>query len=365
MRIAAARAMASVGDRASAPLLHEMLTSKEAVVRAEAVEAIAAVLGAESVGTASAVALGDGAAEPRVAAVRVLGRYPSADGLPRVERCLRDESWSLRVASAEAMAEHGIGDEPARAAAKALVEALAREDRRRVKLALGEALWGLTGIDFGPEPDRWKKWQAEALAGFRPPPRRPVRAQHGAAGSTSGGILDLPIDSEHVCFVLDASSSMNDAVRFGAETTKRAALLAAFGKVLQGLPKPSWINLIPFGTEPMPMKPRLFEATEGGRSAAVKYLGKVAFDGRTNIHDALMLALADDDADTVVLLTDGAPSAGRSTSRTGILDAIRDANRWRLARIHAVELGAANTGARWKGFMEEIARATGGVHLSR
>ena len=40
-------------------------------------------------------------------------------------------------------------------------------------------------------------------------------------------------------------------------------------------------------------------------------------------------------------------------------------NRYRLARIHTIEIGAANTGARWKGFLMDIADATGGRHLSR
>ena len=88
-------------------------------------------------------------------------------------------------------------------------------------------------------------------------------------------------------------------------------------------------------------------------------------DGRTNVFDSLMKALADPETDTVVLVTDGAPSVGTRTTRAGILEGLRETNRWRFARVHTVEVGAANTGARWRGFLREIAQATGGYHLQR
>ena len=66
-----------------------------------------------------------------------------------------------------------------------------------------------------------------------------------------------------------------------------------------------------------------------------------------------------------MLVTDGAPTEGRRRSRTDILAGIRELNRYRLARIHAIEIGAKNTSPRWRGFMKEIADATGGHHLER
>jgi hypothetical protein len=363
-RCVAARALAAIGDRTASPKLHELLTAREPFVRAAACDAIGELLGAQAAGTASALALGDAAAEPRIAAVRVLGRHPSADSVAHVARCLASPSWSLRVAAAEALAEHGISAEAAREAARELVVALDREDRRRVRQSMAEALWSLTGIDFGPDAPRWKRWWSEAGAAFEPPAKRPRRGDP-SKGATRGGLLDIPLDSEHVCFVLDQSGSMNDPVRFGVETTKRADLQAAFAGVVDRLPKPSWMNLIAFGTDVRPYRPRLFEATTAARAAVVKDLAKNPPEGRTNIHDALEAALADADADTIVLVTDGAPSAGKTTSRAGILLAIRELNRYRLARIHTVEIGAANTGARWKGFLAEISGATGGHHVSR
>jgi len=365
VRCVAARGLAACGDREAAPLLHELLLAKEAMVRAVACEAIGDLLGEAAVGTATTVVLGDSAPEPKIAAVGILGRHPAADSVVHLVRGLDDPSWSLRVATAKALREYGGGPEGARPAATALVAALRRESRRRVQIEMAEALWTLTGIDFGPDPPRWSAWHAEAGATFTPPQRRPARGAHAGAGATRGHLLDLPLDSEHVSFVLDASSSMGEPVRFGAKTTKRDELLSAFEAAVGKVPKPAWINLIPFSTEPRPFKPALFEATPGARAAAVKHLHKVPADGRTNVYDSLVLALADRETDTVVLVTDGAPSVGARTTRAGILEGLREINRWKFVRVHTVEVGGANTGARWRGFLREIAEATGGHHLQR
>lgn len=365
VRCVAARGLAASGDRESAPLLHELLLGRDPIVRAVACEAIGDLLGEGAVGTATTVVLGDSAAEPRIAAVGILGRHPVADSVGHVVRALDDPAWQLRVAASKALREFGLGPEPARAAAAALVAALRRESRRRVQIEMAEALWTLTGIDFGPDPARWSAWHGEAGTSFAPPARRPVRNVHAGAGATRGHLLDLPLESEHVSFVLDASSSMGDPIRFGAKATKRDELLSAFEAVVGKLPKPAWINLIPFSTEPRPYRPTLFEATPGARAAVVKHLDRIPADGRTNVYDSLVLALSDRETDTVVLVTDGAPSVGARTTRAGILEGLRELNRWRFVRVHTVEVGSANTGARWRGFLREIAEATGGNHLSR
>ena len=158
---------------------------------------------------------------------------------------------------------------------------------------------------------------------------------------------------------------MNDPVQFGFETTKQKALIAAFERALARLPDPSWANVIAFGTVPIAYKPRLFRATPSARRSAVRFLARRLPDGRTNIYDSLVLAFEDSEMDTLVLVTDGAPSEGARTSRTGILEGLRDMNRFRLVRVHTVEIGARNTSRRWRGFLADVAEATGGHYLER
>jgi hypothetical protein len=236
----------------------------------------------------------------------------------------------------------------------------------RVRDEFADALHELTGIDFGPEHARWAAWLADEAERFEPP-QRPVKRRRTTepSGSTAAHLLDLPIDSDHVVFVVDCSHSMNDPLAFGGKRSKRDVLNDSFERVVARLPEPSWMNLIPFGTEPEPYRPASFRATRAARSAVVKALAKRAPDGRTNIFDALALALDDREADTVVLVTDGAPSAGRHTARTAFLEATTELNRFHLARVHTVEIGAKNTSPRWRGFMQSIAELTGGHYLAR
>jgi HEAT repeat protein len=360
----AALSLAGIGDRESAPLLSELLTSREALVRAAAIEGLGTLLGDDAVGPASAVVLGDRAPEPRIAAAEILGRYPRPQTAEHLARGLADGSWSMRVAASRALGGFRVDTDSARAAAGPLVRALGDEARARVRVEMAEALFALTGIDFGPEPDRWRAWYGEAGATFEPPVRRP---QRGAANSraTQGHLLDLSLESEHVSFVLDFSHSMTDPIRFGVEATKRAELQRSLEVVFGKLGGGAYVNLIPFGSEPHPYKPALFSATPAAKQAALRFLEKMAPDGRTNIYDSLEIALADPDADTLVLVTDGAPTEGKRRTRSAILAGVRQLNRYRLARIHAVEVGAQNTSPRWKGFMKEIADATSGSYLSR
>ena len=144
-------------------------------------------------------------------------------------------------------------------------------------------------------------------------------------------------------FVLDGSHSMNDAIRFGAETTKQETLLAAFERALNRLPEGSYANVIAFGTEPLAYKPSLFRATPAARRSAVRFLARRVPDGRTNIYDSLVLALTDDDVDTIVLVTDGAPSEGARTTRTGILDGLRVCTPSRSARATRAHAGGASS----------------------
>ncbi len=364
VREAAADALGSTGGEPAVRGLHELLADREAPVRAAAIDALGRLTGADAVGAAAAVLRGDRAVAPRVAAALVLAAHPRPESVEHLVAALRAPEWSVRVACARGLGALGAHRDAAREAVAALVPALDAEPRLRVADELAEALFLLTGIDFGPESARWNAWFTEAGRTFEPP-AKPPRRSRPEAGGTHADLLDLPTASDHVTFVLDGSHSMSDPVRFGVETTKHDALLAAFERALERLPRAARANVIVFGSEPFPYRDELFDATPAARRAAVKFLAKRAPDGRTNIYDSLTLALADPDVDTLVLVTDGAPSAGARTGRGDILEGLRALNRHRLVRVHTVEIGAANTGARWRGFLRDIAELTGGTYLER
>jgi hypothetical protein len=60
----------------------------------------------------------------------------------------------------------------------------------------------------------------------------------------------------------------------------------------------------------------------------------------TNVFDSLEFALKDRRADTIYLLSDGEPSAGRITDIEGISKEIKAQNRVRGVTIHCIAFGA-------------------------
>jgi hypothetical protein len=58
----------------------------------------------------------------------------------------------------------------------------------------------------------------------------------------------------------------------------------------------------------------------------------------TNSHEGLRKAFEDPDVDTVFFLSDGHPTVGAVVDPERILADVREWNRWRRVRIHAIAL---------------------------
>jgi len=175
----------------------------------------------------------------------------------------------------------------------------------------------------------------------------------------------IPVDTDRLAFVLDTSKSMLDPAAPGKEATKMELAVAEVAGTLAGLRDGTSFNMLLFGSEVRRWKGRTVPASPEAKHEALRFLQKQTPGGRTNIFDALAASFDDTGVDTVFLLTDGAPSAGEETTRTGFLEGLAHLRRWRPVRVHCVEVGAPNTGARWKGFLADVAAATGGIHVAR
>jgi hypothetical protein len=87
--------------------------------------------------------------------------------------------------------------------------------------------------------------------------------------------------------------------------------------------------------------------------------------GRTALFDGIALALADPDVDTVIVLSDGAPSAGQFFTKSDVRAEVARANRWRKARIDVVSIGGDESGKRWRTLLRDIAADSGGRLLTK
>ena len=110
-------------------------------------------------------------------------------------------------------------------------------------------------------------------------------------------------------------------------------------RVVEDIPETAIFNLIYFETRVHPFAPGSKRAGKATKAEALRSVAGLRPTGGTNIHDALELAFADKEVDTIYLLSDGAPSAGRITNPDALADEVARWNKSRRIRIHTVAIG--------------------------
>ncbi len=364
VREAVAAAIGATGHRGQATAVAAALRSESSPeVRGALLLALAATDPGAGTEAARRAATSDRAGPPCTAALAILDAANDAGAAEAAHRLLSHAAWEVRCAAAALLARRPGASG---AALPAMVASLAKEERRRVRAALADALERLTGLPFGEDAERWTQWWRKEGATWSPDrvPPAPPPTPHRTEGSVAR-FYDVPLDGDRVVFAIDTSKSMEDPARLGEEASKMQLATAAFARTAASLRDDCSLNVVTFGTDVSAWRPRVVPAGPAARTEALRFLQKQPPAGRTNIFDALAAAMTDPEVDTVLLLTDGAPSEGEETTRTGFLAGLARLRRWRPVRVHCVEIGAANTGSRWKGFLAEVAAATGGVHVAR
>ncbi|MBI4601784.1 MAG: hypothetical protein HY721_07470 [Planctomycetes bacterium] len=114
------------------------------------------------------------------------------------------------------------------------------------------------------------------------------------------------------------------------------------------------MNIIPFSNAPQPWKKQLHPLKGAGRQEAIAFVRGLTTSFGTNIYDTLELALKDERADTLYMLTDGQPYGGKYTAPADILREISAINRLRNAKIHCIGFGVEAT------FLKDLAERNGG-----
>lgn len=142
--------------------------------------------------------------------------------------------------------------------------------------------------------------------------------------------------------------------------------------VINGFTEDNYFTIIIFDNEIRMWKKELVQATKANKKKAVVYVKALKADGGTNISDALETAfdLAGDgvkdstkalNVETIFLLTDGEPSAGKITAPDEIIDAVNEWNKLKRVKIHAIGLGENHD----KQFMREIAEQNNGMYIDK
>ena len=363
VRAAAVGALGADADEAAGRALVLAASDPDGGVRAAALDAIA--VRAKSAGATRVEARWEAAARDRDPRVRLsaLEGSVAAGGeaaVFAVAHGLDDAVWSVRLVAAEL-----AGVVRDRRVLAPLVDAL-RDPRERVAAAAGASLVRLTGIPFDPDPERWGAWLAAEGRTFDPSGVASRRGPPPEAGSRTAAtvkFLDLPLASSHVTFVLDASGSM--AERDAAGVSRWDRVREEVDRVLERLGTSAEGNVVLFADEARALFDAAVRFTPAARAKVREALASRPPAGRTALYDGIARALEDPEVDTVVVLSDGAPSAGRWFTRTDLERGVARANRWRHARIDVIAIGADDVAKRWRTLLHDLASTTGGRLLAR
>lgn len=318
----------------------------------------------------------EGEADPMILAelIRIRAASGGGDLLGLLKARLSDERWPIRAAVVRE-----LGKIPKKEVIDLLVAQLEKEEGR-LRDDITAALRALTGQRFQPEPEPWKVWWGKMRDKWAP--RRPgeeLKAGEDAAAQAAGNVYFYGIrtSSKRLVFCIDFSGSMafpldgKDGKGEPRIETARRELFRAF----TALPEDAMFNVVVYSVGVTKWKRGMQPATLHNKQAARKFVERQQPAGGTNIFDALMESLdvaasgkhkkrprnAVPEADTILFLTDGMPTAGRVVDPHQIITEITKRNELLGVTIHTVGVSKEQNAA----FLLNLAKKNGGRYVGR
>lgn len=352
VRRAAAWALGQLKAVAALPKLQSVVEGdRDPLVRALAVESISRI-GGESV-LNSLLGWSDGGDEARKMSALQSLRFHNKDEAARALRDVlmaEEKSEELSPILAQALLE--VKNVRERELIVPLIALLDHPRPRTVALAFS-GLRNLTGMELPCDRKAWTEWWEYYGPTFKIEDKKEM--QSGEVVGSQVSFFGTPIVSDRIVFVIDFSGSMKNEGKSGRPKIDEA--IEALRETLESLPKGARFSVISFGDAARAWKEDLVTAKKKTIADALAFLRAAPPRGRTNIYDALDMALGMKGLDTVVLLSDGGPSAGQYEFFSRIRHHLRWRNRLKLAAINSVSLGSSK-GA--NNFLRQLAEDSGG-----
>jgi hypothetical protein len=344
----------------------------------------------------------------RLAAIDAAGALKAKEHGKAITALLDDKEWQVQAAAVAAVAKLRPQE-----SVQPLIDLMRKAGRLRAECA--DALFRITGFDFGVDPDLWQsQWNnLMAIAGWRIPTdeelkkkeesRKKFDAFYGKKSETNA-FAGIQTTSTNVLFIIDVSGSMDDLVieaeKFQGYRDKRrfTVVQTELLNTIDTLTADTNFDILAFATDLHPWKKRLVPANIVNRDAAkafvrgLKPLGGTESQelaaaglggsanleaGKTNTLKALLYAFGVDPdkptkapitggdknaikspLDTVYFLSDGRPSIGKMIETNEILKEVRKHNEIYRMVIHCIAIGDFA-----KEFLKQLAEENGGVFV--
>ena len=282
--------------------------------------------------------------EVRNAAVTELARLGRDEDQPLLAAALSHANWSTRLAALRGME------------ASRKVEVLGpiinqmQSEEGRMLHEFADALWRLTGEPYRLRPKAWLAWfedngaTATLISDEVLSQRAKEEEDRRLKQISRAEFFGIRIQSKRVVFIVDISGSMLESLRSeyvdrqGEPRIDRAK--KELKKAIEDLEDGALFNIITFSTG---VEPWLTEGVAGAsdktRQEAKDWIDLRGALGATNLYDAIQMGFADQEADTIIILSDGEPTMGAIQDQGGIREAVARFNKHRGIEIHCIALG--------------------------
>ena len=375
IRAAVARGLRSFDEEATLDALAYLLEDRAREVQIQAIEALAKRK-KEVPDRVWKTALSSKVWEVRAHGLTALhGRKEDWVFKRAKERLLEDKDWHVLVEAV--MVLTSIRE---KRSVEILIEAMGKSKEGRVLKDIRRALEDLTGMRFQAIHEDWVAWWEQFEDTFEV---RPEDGEISGGGPTrrrkddqATNYYGMEVRSRKVTFVIDASESMGEEYippgtkgtqEEGKEDKVRKIDVAKkeLAELIERLKPNVYFNVYYFNAFPQPWRPSLVKNTPTNRKAALEFVERGKPLGVTNIYDTLERVMGDKNVDTIYLLTDGVPTAGKY--KRGHLNefkmAVAELNLHRKVSINTISFGDQTQSYKW--FLEALAEENFGQYVER
>jgi HEAT repeat protein len=260
-------------------------------------------------------------------------------------------------ASVRAQAIENLEHLSSRPAILLLIAHMEIEKRERLRYGILAFLRQRSGLALGFDSAAWKEW-AQKIAGAVSTGDAAQGIRLGPVGDTRCEFAGLNVISDRVCFLVDCSGSLQTKV--GGKTRKEIAD-EKLARALEALPADTQFNVIPYTGQPFPWEKRLEPSRPENVKRAREYFESFHQTGSGDFYGAVQAALADPSVDTIVVLTDGAPTGGKHWNLDLMFDLLVEQNRFRKVAFDSILVDATKTAQKkWS----DLAQRTGGRSIT-
>jgi len=277
----------------------------------------------------------------RNASIRALGSERKLLDLFTIT--LAHDDWSTRLATLNAL------EMVHKASVVGIIVERMQEEVGRMLRECADSLWRLTGEPYRLRTVAWKGWydgnkdSIELISSSKLARLEEEEETRRLKETSRVEFFGIRIESKSVIFILDISGSMLERLRsrYVGKTgeTRIDRAKSELVKAIESLEEGALFNVVAFNGGVLPWKEGLSAATGSTRSECVEWVNKLGALGGTNLFDSLEQAFQDQDVDTIMILSDGEPTAGQMTEPSGIRSEVLSWNEDRNVRIHTVAMG--------------------------